>query len=59
MLSLPRRRESRDFNMLWIPAFAGMTFLEILEVIAKVFNSGIAALRSQRQMASMQSLRGV
>jgi hypothetical protein len=45
--------------MLWIPTFAGMTFLEILEVIAKVFNSGIAALRLQRQMASMQSLRGV
>ena len=28
ILSLPRRRESRNFNLLWIPAFAGMTFLE-------------------------------
>jgi len=30
-----------------------------VEVIAKVFNSGIATLRSQRQMAYMQSLREV
>ena len=28
-LSLPRRRESSYFKGLWIPAFAGMTFLEV------------------------------
>jgi len=28
-LSLPRRRESRDAKRFWIPAFAGMTFLEV------------------------------
>jgi hypothetical protein len=27
--SLPRRRESSDFKHFWIPAFAGMTFLEV------------------------------
>jgi hypothetical protein len=26
--SLPRRRESSNFKWFWIPAFAGMTFLE-------------------------------
>jgi hypothetical protein len=28
-LSLPRRRESSDVKGFWIPAFAGMTFLEV------------------------------
>jgi hypothetical protein len=28
-LSLPRRRESSDVKSFWIPAFAGMTFLEV------------------------------
>jgi len=28
-LSLPRRRESSDVKNFWIPAFAGMTFLEV------------------------------
>jgi hypothetical protein len=27
--SLPRRRESRAVETFWIPAFAGMTFLEV------------------------------
>ncbi len=27
--SLPRRRESSNFDWFWIPAFAGMTFLEV------------------------------
>jgi hypothetical protein len=27
--SLPRRRESSYVESLWIPAFAGMTFLEV------------------------------
>jgi hypothetical protein len=29
-LSLPRRRESGDIKGFWIPAFAGMTFLEVV-----------------------------
>jgi len=28
-LSLPRRPESSDIKGFWIPAFAGMTFLEV------------------------------
>jgi len=28
-LSLPRRREASDVKGFWIPAFAGMTFLEV------------------------------
>ena len=28
-LSLPRRRESSNVKNLWIPAFAGITFLEV------------------------------
>ena len=28
-LSLPRRRESSNVKSFWIPAFAGMTFLEV------------------------------
>ena len=28
-LSLPRRRESSKYKRFWIPAFAGMTFLEV------------------------------
>jgi len=39
-----------------------MIFLFInktFEVIAKVFNNGIASILSQRQMASLRSLRGV
>ena len=28
-LSLPHRRESCDVKSFWIPAFAGMTFLEV------------------------------
>ena len=32
-LSLPRRRESSNVKSLWIPAFAGMTFLEVALII--------------------------
>jgi len=28
-LSLPRRRESSNFKRFWIPAFAGMTLIEV------------------------------
>ena len=28
-LSLPRRRETSKYKRFWIPAFAGMTFLEV------------------------------
>jgi len=28
-LSLPRRRESSSVKSLWVPAFAGMKFLEV------------------------------
>ena len=34
-LSLPRRRESSDVKSFWIPAFAGMTFLEVAISIIK------------------------
>jgi len=36
-LSLPFRRESSDVKRFWIPAFAGMTFLEA----ALIFKSPI------------------
>ena len=35
-LSLPRRRESSNVKTLWIPAFAGMTFLEVAYSIGGV-----------------------
>ena len=33
--SLPRRRESSYVKSLWIPAFAGMTFLEAAYIIRR------------------------
>jgi hypothetical protein len=34
-LSLPRKRESSDVKHFWIPAFAGMTFLEVAFIIMR------------------------
>jgi hypothetical protein len=36
-LSLPRRRESSDVKGFWIPAFAGMTFLEAAIILIEVY----------------------
>ena len=35
-LSLPLRRESSDVKSFWIPAFAGMTFLELAVSVLKI-----------------------
>jgi hypothetical protein len=35
--SLPHRRESSNVKSFWIPAFAGMTFLEVALNMFKVF----------------------
>jgi len=35
-LSLPRRRESSDVKRFWIPAFAGMTFLEVNLIMLRI-----------------------
>jgi hypothetical protein len=35
-LSLPRRRESSIVKGFWIPAFAGMTFLEVALSLLKI-----------------------
>jgi len=37
-LSLPRRRESSEFKGFWIPAFAGMTFLEVAFTFIRQLN---------------------
>jgi hypothetical protein len=36
--SLPRRRESSYLESLWIPAFAGMTFLELALCFSQIFS---------------------
>ena len=33
-LSLPRRRESSKYKRFWIPAFAGMTFLGVANLLS-------------------------
>ena len=38
-LSLPRRRESSDVKSFWIPAFAGMTFLEVAFINDRVLRT--------------------
>jgi hypothetical protein len=35
-LSLPRKRESSNVKRFWIPAFAGMTFLEVTFILKGV-----------------------
>jgi len=48
-LSLPRRPESSDIKGFWIPAFAGMTFLEVaLRQVGKEFRSVGMSLRKKQ-----------
>jgi len=42
--SLPRRRESSDFKDFWIPAFAGMTFLEVALIFKSRKKNGLGNL---------------
>jgi len=44
-LSLPRRRESSNVKSLWIPAFAGMTFLEVALINRSVTGNDFLAFR--------------
>src|SRR5512139_2225915 len=41
-LSLPRKRESSGFKRFWIPAFAGMTLLEVARSISTLCSMCLA-----------------